>query len=111
MAMPGGSPEHVREGHGGGAQAAQTQPDAQTHHASRTPDHPVLHDVGRIVHAAPAHAHRHAEGGQTTFTTAFFTAISAISTCGISIVNSTTHWSAFGQAVPSSPCRWAAWVS
>ena len=36
---------------------------------------------------------------QTTFTTAFFTAISAISTCGISIVNSTTHWSAFGQAV------------
>lgn len=27
----------------------------------------------------------------TTFTTAFFTAVSAISTCGISIVNSTTH--------------------
>lgn len=39
------------------------------------------------------------KGEQTTFTTAFFTAISAISTCGISIVNSTTHWSAFGQAV------------
>ena len=52
---------HVREGHGGGAQAAQAQPNAQTHHTSRTSDHPVLHDVGRIVHAAPAHAHRHAE--------------------------------------------------
>ena len=90
---------HVREGQGGGgAQAAQAQPNAQTHHTSRTSDHPVLHDVGRIVHAAPAHAHRHAERA-TTFTTAFFTAISAISTCGISIVNSTTHWSAFGQAV------------
>ena len=35
----------------------------------------------------------------TTFTTAFFTAVSAISTCGISIVNSTTHWTAFGQGV------------
>ena len=35
----------------------------------------------------------------TTFTTAFFTAVSAISTCGISIVNSTTHWTTFGQGV------------
>lgn len=35
----------------------------------------------------------------TTFTTAFFTAVSATSTCGISIVNSTTHWTTFGQGV------------
>ena len=39
------------------------------------------------------------KGEKTTCTTAFFTAISAISTCGISIVNSTTHWTAFGQGV------------
>lgn len=38
-------------------------------------------------------------GDTTDFTTAFFTAVSAISTCGISIVNSTTHWTTFGQAV------------
>lgn len=38
--------------------------------------------------------------GQTTkFSTAFFTAVSALSTCGISIVNTTTHWTMFGQAV------------
>lgn len=47
----------------------------------------------------------------TTFTTAFFTAVSAISTCGISIVNSTTHWTTFGQACSSSPCRWVALAS
>ncbi|MBT1172929.1 potassium transporter Trk [Bifidobacterium sp. MA2] len=35
----------------------------------------------------------------TTFSTALFTAVSALSTCGISIVNSTTHWTLFGQAV------------
>lgn len=33
----------------------------------------------------------------TSFSTAFFTAVSALSTCGISIVNATTHWTAFGQ--------------
>ena len=30
---------------------------------------------------------------------AFFTAVSAASTCGIQVVNTTTHWSLFGQAV------------
>ena len=35
----------------------------------------------------------------TSFSTALFTAVSALSTCGISIVNSTTHWTTFGQAV------------
>ncbi|WP_288463985.1 TrkH family potassium uptake protein [uncultured Bifidobacterium sp.] len=35
----------------------------------------------------------------TSFSTAFFTAVSALSTCGISIVNATTHWTAFGQVV------------
>ncbi|NEG90070.1 TrkH family potassium uptake protein [Bifidobacterium aerophilum] len=35
----------------------------------------------------------------TTFSTALFTAVSALSTCGISIVNSTTHWTQFGQAI------------
>lgn len=39
------------------------------------------------------------QGETTTFSTALFTAISALSTCGISIVNSTTHWTTFGQAV------------
>ncbi|MCH9275855.1 potassium transporter Trk [Bifidobacterium amazonense] len=38
-------------------------------------------------------------GETTTFSTAMFTAVSALSTCGISIVNSTTHWTTFGQAV------------
>ncbi|WP_055427089.1 potassium transporter TrkG [Bifidobacterium aesculapii] len=38
-------------------------------------------------------------GETTTFSTALFTAVSALSTCGISIVNSTTHWTLFGQAV------------
>ena len=31
--------------------------------------------------------------------TAFYTAVSALSTCGIPIVNSTEHWSQFGQSV------------
>lgn len=31
--------------------------------------------------------------------TAFYTAVSALSTCGIPIVNSTEHWSQFGQCV------------
>ncbi|KFI58839.1 TrkH family potassium uptake protein [Bifidobacterium gallicum] len=35
----------------------------------------------------------------TPFSTAFFTAVSALSTCGISIVNTTQHWSIFGQVV------------
>ncbi|RSX53229.1 potassium transporter Trk [Bifidobacterium goeldii] len=35
----------------------------------------------------------------TPFITAFFTAVSALSTCGISIVNTTTHWTLFGQVV------------
>ncbi|MEE1296151.1 MAG: potassium transporter TrkG [Bifidobacterium sp.] len=39
------------------------------------------------------------EGQSTSFSTAFFTAVSALSTCGISIVNTTTHWSIFGQVV------------
>ncbi|RSX57816.1 TrkH family potassium uptake protein [Bifidobacterium samirii] len=39
------------------------------------------------------------EGETTTFSTALFTAVSALSTCGISIVNSTTHWTMFGQGV------------
>ena len=39
------------------------------------------------------------EDETTTFSTAMFTAVSALSTCGISIVNSTTHWTTFGQAV------------
>lgn len=39
------------------------------------------------------------KGQTTSFSTAFFTAVSALSTCGISIVNTTTHWSLFGQGV------------
>lgn len=35
----------------------------------------------------------------TSFSTALFTAISALSTCGISIVNATSHWTLFGQVV------------
>ncbi|RSX56125.1 cation transport protein [Bifidobacterium dolichotidis] len=38
-------------------------------------------------------------GKSTPFSTAFFTAVSALSTCGISIVNTTQHWSIFGQIV------------
>lgn len=37
--------------------------------------------------------------GSTDLLTAFYTAVSAMSTCGIPIVNSTEHWSGFGQAV------------
>ena len=37
--------------------------------------------------------------GSTDPLTAFYTAVSALSTCGIPIVNSTEHWSVFGQCV------------
>ncbi|NEG70250.1 potassium transporter Trk [Bifidobacterium sp. BRDM6] len=38
-------------------------------------------------------------GDATPFHTAFFTAVSALSTCGIAMVNTTTHWTMFGQGV------------
>ncbi len=38
-------------------------------------------------------------GKKSTFSTAFFTAVSALSTCGISVVNTTDHWTIFGQVV------------
>lgn len=38
-------------------------------------------------------------GKKTSFSTAFFTAVSALSTCGISVVNTTDHWTIFGQVV------------
>ena len=103
---------HVREGHGGGAQAAQAQPNAQTHHTSRTSDHPVLHDVGRIVHAAPAHARRHAERRarrhspprSSPRSPRFRRAASPSS-----IRRRIGPLSA--RPCSSSPCRWAAWVS
>ncbi|MCI6531699.1 MAG: potassium transporter TrkG [Bifidobacterium animalis] len=38
-------------------------------------------------------------GRKTSFSTAFFTAVSALSTCGISVVNTTDHWTIFGQVV------------
>ena len=102
---------HVREGHGGGAQAAQAQPNAQTHHTSRTSDHPVLHDVGRIVHAAPAHAHRHAERRandippRSSPRSPRFRRVASPS----SIRRRIGPLSA--RPCSSSPCRWAAWVS
>lgn len=34
-----------------------------------------------------------------SFSVAFFTAVSAVSTCGITVVNTTTFWSFFGQVV------------
>lgn len=37
--------------------------------------------------------------GSTDFASAFFTAVSALSTCGIAMVNTTTHWTMFGQGV------------
>lgn len=39
------------------------------------------------------------DGQQTSFSTAFFTAVSALSTCGIAMVNTTEHWTMFGQGV------------
>lgn len=39
------------------------------------------------------------EDEPTSFITAFFTAVSALSTCGISIVDTGTHWTLFGQTV------------
>ena len=39
------------------------------------------------------------EPGSTDFPTAFFTAVSALSTCGIPVVNTAEHWTALGQAV------------
>ncbi|WP_243386985.1 TrkH family potassium uptake protein [Bifidobacterium primatium] len=38
-------------------------------------------------------------GEFTDFNTAFFTAVSALSTCGIAIVNTAAYWTYFGQAV------------
>ncbi|KFI51294.1 TrkH family potassium uptake protein [Bifidobacterium callitrichos] len=37
--------------------------------------------------------------GSTSFHVAFFTAISALSTCGIPVVDMTEHWTIFGQAI------------
>ena len=42
MAMPGGSPGTRLEKAMAEERAAQAQPNAQTHHTSRTSDHPVL---------------------------------------------------------------------
>ena len=39
------------------------------------------------------------EWRSTNFPVAFFTAVSALSTCGISIVNTNDYWSMFGQVV------------
>ena len=39
------------------------------------------------------------QGQKSSFSTAFFTAVSALSTCGISVVNTTEHWTMFGQVV------------
>lgn len=39
------------------------------------------------------------EEGSTPFHVALFTAVSALSTCGIPVVDMTTHWTLFGQAV------------
>ena len=38
-------------------------------------------------------------GEITSFPVAFFTAVSALSTCGIQVVNTNTYWSFFGQIV------------
>lgn len=37
--------------------------------------------------------------GSTDASTAFFTAVSALSTCGIPVVDMAEHWTAFGQAI------------
>lgn len=39
------------------------------------------------------------EQGSTDPVTAFFTAVSALSTCGIPVVNTAEHWTRFGQAI------------
>ena len=39
------------------------------------------------------------ESGSTSFHIAFFTAVSALSTCGIPVVNTALHWTTFGQVV------------
>ncbi|KFI60976.1 TrkH family potassium uptake protein [Bifidobacterium cuniculi] len=54
----------------------------------------VVLSTSMLLLPAATHA-----GQKTSFSTAFFTAVSALSTCGISIVNTTTHWSMFGQLV------------
>ncbi len=45
---------------------------------------------------APIASH---EKEPTSISIAFFTAVSALSTCGIPVVNTTTHWTTFGQAI------------
>lgn len=44
----------------------------------------------------PAASH---EPGSTDLPTAFFTAVSALSTCGIPVVNTAEHWTTLGQAI------------
>ena len=39
------------------------------------------------------------EEGSTDLVTAFFTAVSALSTCGIHVVNTAEHWTTLGQAI------------
>lgn len=56
----------------------------------------ILVLIVTITLMLPISAHGNAA---TPLVTAFFTAVSALSTCGIPVVNTTTHWSMFGQAV------------
>ena len=52
--------------------------------------------IGSLLLALPVAKH---EGGFTSPVTSFFTAISAVTVTGHTVVNSTTYWSGFGQAV------------
>jgi len=56
----------------------------------------MLIAVGGLLLALPL---ANAGGGFTSPVTSFFTAISAVTVTGHTVVNTTTHWSGFGQAV------------
>lgn len=57
----------------------------------------TLITLATILLMLPISTNRH--DGITSFPVSFFTAVSAVSTCGITVVNTAEYWSLFGQLV------------
>lgn len=86
-------------------QAAQDRKPPRRNLSARLWSHPgrltilyffTLIIIATVLLALPISSHSRTA---TDPVVSFFTAVSAASTCGIQVVNTTTHWSTFGQAV------------
>ncbi len=56
----------------------------------------IVLSLGMLLLLLPIAA---ADGRSTSFSTAFFTSVSAVSVTGLTVVDTATHWSAFGKVV------------